>query len=156
MLGAAAVSAVLPILVYLWPYSKSKQGMKIDIKLSEALGQLKDNVPIKFNAPTGKAFVLASGGGDNAVGDPAFAGWVIRGSKTGDKTLVFAVNCPHLGCSVGFDSQLNVFKCPCHGSRFALDGAVIKGPATAPMAHLSWNQTAKPNTIAIRGEDLVA
>lgn len=74
MLGAAAVSAVLPILVYLWPYSKSKQGMKIDIKLSEALGQLKDNVPIKFNAPTGKAFVLASGGGDNAVGDPPSQG----------------------------------------------------------------------------------
>ena len=42
---------------------------------------------------------------------------------------VYAVStiCTHLGCIVrpGPDG----FECPCHGSRFAMDGTVVKGPA---------------------------
>jgi cytochrome b6-f complex iron-sulfur subunit len=42
---------------------------------------------------------------------------------------VYAVStiCTHLGCIVrpGTDG----FECPCHGSRFTLDGTVVKGPA---------------------------
>ncbi|MGB9604956.1 MAG: ubiquinol-cytochrome c reductase iron-sulfur subunit, partial [Bryobacteraceae bacterium] len=35
--------------------------------------------------------------------------------------------CTHLGCVVRASSH--GFDCPCHGSRFAADGSVIKGPA---------------------------
>lgn len=35
--------------------------------------------------------------------------------------------CPHLGCAVGFEG--NSFLCPCHDSRFGLDGARQTGPA---------------------------
>jgi Rieske Fe-S protein len=35
--------------------------------------------------------------------------------------------CTHLGCIV--NSLAEGFECPCHGSRFAADGSVLKGPA---------------------------
>jgi nitrite reductase/ring-hydroxylating ferredoxin subunit len=42
---------------------------------------------------------------------------------------VYAIStvCTHLGCIVRPSAQ--GFECPCHGSRFAPDGAVVKGPA---------------------------
>ncbi len=52
-----------------------------------------------------------------------------------DDEGVFAISriCTHLGCLV--KSEADGFHCPCHGSRFAPDGSVVKGPA--PKA-LSW------------------
>lgn len=46
---------------------------------------------------------------------------------------VYAVSmiCTHLGCIV--KQAPNGFVCPCHGSRFALDGKVEKGPAPSSL-----------------------
>ncbi|MFQ5795325.1 MAG: ubiquinol-cytochrome c reductase iron-sulfur subunit [Candidatus Bipolaricaulia bacterium] len=41
--------------------------------------------------------------------------------------------CTHLGCKPPWNSTRNRFECPCHGSVFARDGAVIKGPAPLPL-----------------------
>lgn len=38
-----------------------------------------------------------------------------------------STTCTHLGCQV--ELQQGEFACPCHGSRFALDGVVRRGPA---------------------------
>lgn len=43
-------------------------------------------------------------------------------------------NCSHLGCTPQL--KKDAFTCPCHGSRFARDGAAIGGPATRPLPHV--------------------
>lgn len=41
----------------------------------------------------------------------------------------FSPLCPHEACTVEWDSAEADWHCPCHGSRFAGDGALKQGPA---------------------------
>jgi glycine/D-amino acid oxidase-like deaminating enzyme/nitrite reductase/ring-hydroxylating ferredoxin subunit len=41
--------------------------------------------------------------------------------------------CSHLGCLVHWNETEQCWDCPCHGSHFAPDGAVLNGPAVAPL-----------------------
>lgn len=47
----------------------------------------------------------------------------------GDRLQALNVVCPHAGCSVNLASDGTHFACPCHRSRFALDGTREEGPA---------------------------
>ena len=37
--------------------------------------------------------------------------------------------CPHLGCGLIFNEAEKCWDCPCHSSRFDIDGNCIKGPS---------------------------
>jgi nitrite reductase/ring-hydroxylating ferredoxin subunit len=56
--------------------------------------------------------------------------WLIRD----DRGWYGLVNvCTHLGCQPAFDPKMRILICPCHGSRFDLQGNVLKGPAARPL-----------------------
>jgi glycine/D-amino acid oxidase-like deaminating enzyme/nitrite reductase/ring-hydroxylating ferredoxin subunit len=71
---------------------------------------------------------------------PGSAGVVRSGAeRTGvyrdDDGVLHAVSmrCTHLGCLVRFNAAETSWDCPCHGSRFDVDGAVLEGPAVRPL-----------------------
>ena len=56
-----------------------------------------------------------------------------------------SLTCTHLGCMV--EQNRDEFACPCHGSHFSLNGKVLHGPATQPLASLRIETTEDGNLI---------
>jgi cytochrome b6-f complex iron-sulfur subunit len=61
-----------------------------------------------------------------------------RAYVVGTSGGVYALSavCTHLGCITRFLSDEKCIACPCHGSRFDLEGNVIHGPAPRPLPWL--------------------
>lgn len=136
ILTSAAVAVVAPLAVYIFPPRNPNQTkQKIRIALDTPVDALPEGGASRFQAPPGMAFVMADGGEGNTAGDPTFAGYLTRDQG---KLRALAITCPHLGCSYAYDNGKRHFVCPCHGSEFALDGALLHGPATSPLSHLTW------------------
>lgn len=57
---------------------------------------------------------------------------ILIASREG-RYLVITSDCTHWGCTVGYNAGVNEWQCPCHGSRFAVDGKVLEGPAEDPL-----------------------
>ncbi|WP_167103669.1 ubiquinol-cytochrome c reductase iron-sulfur subunit [Mycobacterium sp. DL592] len=82
------------------------------------------SMPVSGQALAGTADIPVGSGkvvGDTVVTQPA-AG----------KFEAFIARCTHAGCVLpGVEGDS--INCPCHGSRFGLDGAVLRGPAMQPL-----------------------
>ena len=48
-----------------------------------------------------------------------------------------SARCPHLGCAVHWNGAEQSWDCPCHASRFDIEGNVLHGPAPAPLATIA-------------------
>jgi cytochrome b6-f complex iron-sulfur subunit len=53
--------------------------------------------------------------------------------RKGNSYRAASAVCTHLGCTVNLSGE-GGFHCPCHGSVFDPSGAVVGGPAPAPLA----------------------
>ena len=51
--------------------------------------------------------------------------------------------CTHQGCSVDWKKSSNSLYCACHGSEFAVDGKVLKGPAPSPLSSFEVKEEAE-------------
>ncbi len=78
---------------------------------------------------------------DAADLEPRSGGIVSLGGETvaafrDDDGTLHAVSptCTHLGCRVSFNTAERSWDCPCHGSRFDIDGCVLQGPAVKDLA----------------------
>ena len=69
---------------------------------------------------------------------PEVRAWLFR-----DESGFYAVSglCTHLGCTVAIKDGSH-FVCPCHGSEFELQGAVLIGPAELPLNHVELTYSA--------------
>jgi glycine/D-amino acid oxidase-like deaminating enzyme/nitrite reductase/ring-hydroxylating ferredoxin subunit len=70
--------------------------------------------------------------GEGTVARIRGAQYAVHRDDAGELHAVSA-RCTHLGCIVGWNNADRAWECPCHGSRFAADGTLVQGPATADL-----------------------
>lgn len=56
--------------------------------------------------------------------------WLVR---RGERVSALSTICPHAGCAVDWDEAGGAFVCPCHDSRFSVDGIRQAGPSPRPL-----------------------
>ena len=66
---------------------------------------------------------------------------VIVAKTTAGTYIALAAACTHQGTSVQFQPNADNFLCPNHGSQFSTSGAVLNGPAAAPLRVYTVTQT---------------
>ena len=92
----------------------------------------------KLQTVGGAAVVSTSSGGDYLV---------IRTSAS--QAAALTAVCTHAHCLVGYDAGAERLVCPCHGSEYSTNGAVLRGPAIASLSTFSATLVATGITIKV-------
>ena len=82
---------------------------------------------------------------DVPVGSGVIVDDVVVTQPTAGVFKGFSATCTHAGCTVNKVAD-GTIDCPCHGSKYNLDGSVANGPATKPLA---------AKTVAVQGDSIV-
>jgi cytochrome b6-f complex iron-sulfur subunit len=69
----------------------------------------------------------------------------------GNGIYALSAVCTHLGCIARYKLDEKIIACPCHGSRFDLEGNVIHGPAPRPLPWLDVTQDDTGNLVVDTG-----
>jgi cytochrome b6-f complex iron-sulfur subunit len=135
LVGSAAVTVGglgVPYILFFLPPGAGGDGAGSPAK--DALGN-------EINA---KEYLASKKAGDHSLaqglkGDATYL--IVKDDNTLEDYGLNAV-CTHLGCVVPWSAANNKFMCPCHGSQYAPDGHVVRGPAPLPLAlaHLSTDE----------------
>ena len=70
---------------------------------------------------------------DVPVGSGVIVGDVVVTQPSAGVFKAFSAKCTHAGCMVNKIAD-GTIDCPCHGSKYNMDGTVAHGPAAAPLA----------------------
>jgi Rieske Fe-S protein len=101
-----------------------------------------DSAPAMTAAPGGDAIAKTA---DVPVGSGVIVDKVVITQPAAGQFKAFSSRCTHKGCAVNKVAD-GTIDCPCHGSKFNLDGTVAKGPATEPL---------ETKAIAVQGDSIV-
>ena len=99
---------------FMRPNQPSEMGAEIDAGPFETCSQLVD--------------------GQMREARPGSGVWIVR---LQNRLVATDATCTHLGCRTAWASDDNRFRCPCHGSSFALDGTNLDGPAPRALERLA-------------------
>jgi Rieske Fe-S protein len=128
VLGIAALLAapVAGLRVWLQPLRKkqSSQGLWVKVALVSAIPD--DGSPRRFPiiADQVNAWTKQPGQSIGAV--------YLRKNPGSPNVEALNVVCPHAGCLVDYQQGDTTFLCPCHDSRFALDGKIASAGSPSP------------------------
>jgi Rieske Fe-S protein len=88
-----------------------------------------DRVPTAGAAPL-KIPIVADAVRDGwARGEAVVVGAAYLSRAADGSVTALSSSCPHLGCSILYQSADDTFRCPCHKSGFSRTGEKITGPA---------------------------
>ncbi|WP_433725108.1 Rieske (2Fe-2S) protein [Nocardia sp. CA-129566] len=87
------------------------------------------------NVPAGQPNAIATTS-EVPVGGGVIKGDVVVTQPSAGSFVALDSTCTHAGCKVANVSG-GTINCACHGSKFGLDGSVVNGPATRPLASKS-------------------
>ncbi len=106
------------------PAKSASQWLKENMSVATHLGKRLSSAALKDleGVPPGEGRIVSLEGDKVAV----------HRSTAGELSVLSSV-CPHLGCEIHWNAADGSWDCPCHGSRFTVDGAVIEGPAYGPL-----------------------
>ena len=93
-------------------------------------------------APAAKAIAKTS---DVPVGSGVIVGEVVVTQPSAGVFKGLSAKCTHKGCTVDKVAD-GTIDCPCHGSKFNLDGSVANGPASKPL---------EAKTVTVQGDSIV-
>lgn len=66
-----------------------------------------------------------------------------------DSVVAVSRQCTHQQCTVNLPSSDGNMHCPCHGSTYTTSGAVVTGPAVAPLRQYSATIDTSTNEVVI-------
>lgn len=103
------------------------------------------------SAPAGSSGAPSPGAALTKTADvPVGSGVIVDDTVVTQPTAgvfeAFSSVCTHAGCNVSEVAD-GLISCPCHGSKFKLDGTVAHGPAKTPLAS---------KAIKVQGDSIVA
>jgi cytochrome b6-f complex iron-sulfur subunit len=120
--SSAAISGLYPLTQYFVPPSEAAEGGGL-----LARDKIGNPIPVSqiLAEPPGSRALVAG-----LAGEPTYLIVKVEGSLG---SIGIVDNCTHLGCTFPWNPVDQQFQCPCHGSRYAPDGQVVRGPADRPL-----------------------
>ncbi len=101
--------------------------------------------PPSADAPANATASALAKTADVPVGSGVIVDDVVITQPTAGDFKGFSSKCTHKGCAVNKVAD-GTIDCPCHGSKFNLDGTVAKGPATEPL---------ESKAVSVEGDSIV-
>ena len=87
------------------------------------------NLCVDLTHPDNAALLTAGGFRVITIGTKK----VMVARSTATDFVTMTAVCTHAGCTVRFAPAASQMQCPCHGSKYMLDGTVVVGPALNPL-----------------------